>query len=362
MTTNPEIPQPLWSLLKRSSRSFYLSLAVLPGALRGPVGLAYLLARTADTIADTRVLPPADRWRQLAVVRGALDVPQTPRLREIGEALQGGRSVAWERELLARLPECHALLWQAEEGDRERIRGLLHLLLQGMQRELELFPAEETGRLVALQTTEDLLQHAYYAAGCVGEFWTGMAAAHCPGLRHWDVPRLARQGVRFGQGLQLTNILRDLPRDLRIGRCYLPRQELARLGLAPEDLLDPAALPSLQPLLQELIRLTLDCYADGRAYTLAVPRREFRMRLACAWPLLIGLATLARIRWEPGLLNPAAPIKIRRTEVYGILGRSTALAWWDGGFTRYWQSLEAKTRSGEFKTDNRQVKTDQFPS
>jgi farnesyl-diphosphate farnesyltransferase len=341
VATTLEIPQPLRSLLKQSSRSFYVSLSVLPRPLRGPVGLAYLLARAADTIADTRALPPADRLRQLAVVRGALDVPQAPRLRDIAEALQVGRSVAWERELIAGLPECHALLWQAETDDRERIRGLLHLLIQGMQRELELFPGEEEGRIVALETREDLLRHTYYAAGCVGEFWTGMGVAHCPGLRHWNVQRLARQGVRFGQGLQLTNILRDLARDLRIGRCYLPRQDLARHGLAPEGLLDPAASPRLQPLLEELIRLTLDCYADGKAYTLAVPRREFRLRLACAWPLLIGLATLARIRREPGLLNPAKPIKIRRAEVYGILARSTAVAWWDGGFVRYWQALEA---------------------
>ncbi len=359
MATIPGIPQPLQSLLKQSSRSFFLSLAVLPRALRGPIGLAYLLARAADTIADTRALPPTDRLRQLAIVRGALDVPQAPRLREISEALQVGRSAAWERELIARLPECHALLWQAETGDRERIRGLLHLLVQGMQRELELFPAEEEGRIVALQTREDLLRHAYYAAGCVGEFWTGMGVAHCPGLRHWNVPRLARQGVRFGQGLQLTNILRDLARDLRIGRCYLPRQDLDRYRLAPEELLDPAALPRLRPLLEELIQLTLDCYADGREYTLAVPRREFRLRLACAWPLLIGLATLARIRRGPDLLNPAVPIKIRRTEVYGILARSTAVAWWDGGFARYWRTLEAGARTSECKTDNRQVKTDQ---
>jgi farnesyl-diphosphate farnesyltransferase len=147
--------------------------------------------------------------------------------------------------------------------------------------------------------------------------------------------------VRFGQGLQLTNILRDLARDLRIGRCYLPRQDLDRYRLAPEELLDPAALPRLRPLLEELIQLTLECYADGREYTLAVPRREFRLRLACAWPLLIGLATLARIRRGPDLLNPAVPIKIRRTEVYGILARSTAVAWWDGGFARYWRILEA---------------------
>jgi farnesyl-diphosphate farnesyltransferase len=158
---------------------------------------------------------------------------------------------------------------------------------------------------------------------------------------------MARLGVRFGQGLQLTNILRDVARDLRIGRCYLPRQDLARYRLAPEELLDPAALPRLQPLVDEVIQATLDCYADGRTYTLAVPRSELRLRLACAWPLLIGLATLGRIRRAPNLLDPAAPIKIPRSQVYGILVRSSALACWDAGFLRSWQRLEADVRTNE---------------
>ena len=51
----------LGSLLRQVSRSFYLSLAVLPRSLREPIGLAYLLARAADTIADTRLIPRDDR-------------------------------------------------------------------------------------------------------------------------------------------------------------------------------------------------------------------------------------------------------------------------------------------------------------
>ena len=40
-------------LLKATSRSFYLSLQILPGQIKDQVGLLYLLARVADTIADT---------------------------------------------------------------------------------------------------------------------------------------------------------------------------------------------------------------------------------------------------------------------------------------------------------------------
>src|ERR1039458_9833921 len=56
-------------LLKASSRSFYLTLRVLPGAIRPQIGLAYLLARTTDTIADTGIVPLAQRLDALQKLR-----------------------------------------------------------------------------------------------------------------------------------------------------------------------------------------------------------------------------------------------------------------------------------------------------
>jgi farnesyl-diphosphate farnesyltransferase len=149
------------------------------------------------------------------------------------------------------------------------------------------------------------------------------------------------RGARFGQGLQLVNVLRDLPRDLRIGRCYLPRTELGRLGLAPQDLLDPATLPRARPLLDALIDEALACLDDGRAYTLAVPRREARLRLACVWPLLIGLGTLARLRRAENLLDSAVTGKVPRAEVRWLLARSLALVWSDRGLGAWVRRLAA---------------------
>jgi farnesyl-diphosphate farnesyltransferase len=133
------------------------------------------------------------------------------------------------------------------------------------------------------------------------------------------------RGARFGQGLQLVNVLRDLPRDLRIGRCYLPRAELGTLDLAPEDLLSPAAIGRVRPLLDALIDEALLRLDAGRAYTLAVPRREARLRLASLWPLLIGLGTLARLRRAENLLDPTVTVKVPRAEVRRLLARSLAL-------------------------------------
>src|SRR5271170_3687367 len=56
-------------LLRATSRSFYLTLRVLPTAIRPQIGLAYLLARTTDTIADTELIPRQTRLDALRELR-----------------------------------------------------------------------------------------------------------------------------------------------------------------------------------------------------------------------------------------------------------------------------------------------------
>ena len=329
--TSPRLLSDLLSdLLPRVSRSFYLSLRILPSGVRPALGLAYLFCRAADTIADTTLLPPDQRLVQLERYRLAFDKTDLSFLPELQHQLGERQSSPAERELLRRLDACFDLLAGLGSDDQGRIRELVLTLTQGMRMDLTVFPAQDgemTGGLAALRSRRDLDQYTYYVAGCVGEFWTRTAVAHCPALGGWDVTAMVEHGVRFGKGLQLTNILRDLAHDLRLGRCYLPREDLERLGLTPEELLEPANLGRVRPLLNELLDLSLSHYQAGWRYTLAIPRREWRLRLACAWPLLIGGATLARIRASRRLLDPAVRLKIARRQVYAIMLGSFLSVW-----------------------------------
>jgi farnesyl-diphosphate farnesyltransferase len=314
-------------LLRRVSRSFYLSVAVLSPDVRVPVAVAYLLARAADTIADTRLVEREQRIGHLRVLRDELDEARPDRVTAILGAVGPAQGLPAERELLARLPDCLAAYRALDPGNRHRVRTLLGVLIDGMTQDLRVFPPEGERKLGALDTRADLVRYTYLVAGCVGEFWTDIHMAHRPRLRDWDAMRMRALGVRFGQGLQMTNVLRDAPRDLREGRCYLPRQDLAALGLSPGDLLDPAASTAARPLLVELVRLALDWYAAGGEYMSAIPVRELRLRLACAWPLLIGLATLERLAATERWLDPAVVVKVRRSEVYGLMARSFTTVW-----------------------------------
>jgi farnesyl-diphosphate farnesyltransferase len=312
-------------LLKQVSRSFYLSLWILPRSLRTPIGLAYLFARAADTIADTALICPADRLTLLAQFRDLFQRYDATTLAVLRGALVGPQRVPAERELLCRLDECFAVFEACGPGDQARISQLLLTLTQGMVMDLTTFPSEHDGRVVALKTRHDLDQYTYCVAGCVGEFWTDMHVAHRPALQGWDVTLMKQWGLRFGKGLQMTNILRDLAQDLRIGRCYLPVEDLTHQGLLPEQLLEPAAIVRVRPILDEFLELTRDHYRQGWAYTLAIPRREVQMRLACAWPLLIGLRTLDLIARADNLLDATVTVKVPRAAVYSMLLSSSVL-------------------------------------
>lgn len=306
-------------LLKSVSRSFHLTLRALPAAIRPQIGLAYLLARATDTIADTEIIPWQERLITLRMLRDRILGTHGLPLDFAELAQQQGNDS--ERELLLRIEEAIEALSLLSAKDQERIREVITTIASGQELDLERFGPASPDQVIALQTHSGLEDYTYRVAGCVGVFWTRMVQAHLFHLAPMYESMLLKNGVWFGQGLQLINILRDLPRDLRRGRCYFPKDKLAEVGLTPEHLLDPAN--------EERFRLIYDAYLDfaearlaaGWEYTNALPRQFTRLRLACAWPILIGRRTLDLLRESP-VLDPAIEVRIPRSEVYQIVLRT----------------------------------------
>jgi farnesyl-diphosphate farnesyltransferase len=317
----------LGPLLKSVSRSFYLTLRILPAGMRDPVGLAYLLARAADTIADTTLIPPGRRLELLLGLRaqvngepggGALDAAM------IDVASQ--QTQADEKVLLESVPAALALLSRFGDADRRAVRGIVTTLTEGMEFDLRTFPDETSGQVAALTEWDELDRYTYLVAGCVGEFWTAMTLAHMPGVLKASPEMMTARGIRFGKALQMTNILRDCGKDLRIGRCYLPAVLLRRQGLRAEELAAPDASQRAAPVLLELTRTTLAYFRDAMDYTLAIPALSLRLRLACLWPIMIGLETMALLVGNDRWLDPASVSKVRRGDVYRIIARSLPMA------------------------------------
>jgi farnesyl-diphosphate farnesyltransferase len=145
--------------------------------------------------------------------------------------------------------------------------------------------------------------------------------------------------VRFGKGLQLTNIVKDIARDLRIGRCYVPESMLAEVELKPADLLVEANLPKFRPVLNRLITQAAEHLDEGWTYTMSIPVSEIRQRLACIWPIILAGETLKRVAVAQDLLNPAVNVKVPRSVVYRVMAITTLTCANAFVATSYWNHV-----------------------
>lgn len=158
-----------------------------------------------------------------------------------------------------------------------------------------------------LGSEDDLDAYTYQVAGCVGKFWT-LIGIETLGSRFSDhsSQALVDLGVNYGKGLQLINILRDLPRDLEAGRCYLP----------VDDANDRDALMEQ---FRDYCRRAEMLVEQGYEYSAQLKNR--RLRMASVLPAMLAEQTMDRLRaasWE----DLAAGIKISRPTVYGCLLRA----------------------------------------
>ena len=295
------------SILRDVSRSFYVSIRLLPVPLRDPIALAYLLARATDTIADTAdVNAPLrlERLRDLAALiqsDAAIVAPFATRPTDQGE-----------RALMERLPDCLEWLRVLPEEDRRDIRAALAEINEGQTLDVQRF--QDAAEIRALDRTDDLDRYTYLVAGCVGEFWTRICFRRLPRFTAQPLARMLEWGVDYGKGLQLVNILRDVGADLRAGRCYLPANELQAAGVAPADLLRDAT--RAEPILRAWQERAQQGLAAGVEYACAI--EPWRVRLATALPALIGLDTLTLLR-EAGAKVFESRIKIERATVRRIM-------------------------------------------
>lgn len=313
-------------LLRGVSRSFYLSIRLLPQAVRAPIAVGYLLARATDTVADTTALPQAERLALLQKLLAAIESP-TGDLSALAQQLAdfaNQQTDPHEKALMRTLPQCLKLLQGLSNADQASVRWVLGPITQG-----QLLDVTRFGQgLQALQTEQELTDYTWQVAGCVGEFWTELCDRHLGAFASLPTVALSEMGRRYGMGLQRLNILRDAGDDLGAGRCYLPQDRLAALGLSPAELAqgvklrDNTTLERVAPLFNDYLDLTQAQLLDGLTYSCALNSR--RLRVASALPALIGTRTLALLRqagpqaWQNQIKNR---IKMPRHEIRVLLWR-----------------------------------------
>jgi len=298
------------TILRSVSRSFYLSIRFLPSQLREAIALAYLLARTTDTVADTVRIPRAMRIDALKMLTDAIQgkVARELVITQVASFVPLQENDA-ERTLLDSLPDCLEWLEQTDSADRDDIRAVLEKITHGQMLDLRRF--DNPAQIRALETAADLDEYTYLVAGCVGEFWTRLCFRHLPDFASLSQDEMLALGRRYGMGLQLINVLRDAGSDLKAGRCYFPKEELHAVGVTAAQILSQSH--RFQPIYQRWLEKAQDGLECGMQYSRAIRNR--RVRSATVLPALIGARTLALLRKAGTSRALHETIKVPRREV-----------------------------------------------
>jgi farnesyl-diphosphate farnesyltransferase len=221
-------------LLLKTSRTFALTIPLLPEPTRSEVGVAYLLFRIIDTFEDAVHWTPEHRITALGQFAGLLDGPPEAAAAMVEAcARQPPVDHAGYRELLAKMPVVLRAFHALQAGAREPIRKHLARSADGMSG----FVSRVGPKGLELQTVEDLRDYCYAVAGIVGEMLTELFLLGRPAMAT-IAEDLRNRAAQFGEGLQLVNILKDARPDAAEGRIFLPRTASSReiFALAEDDL------------------------------------------------------------------------------------------------------------------------------
>lgn len=302
-------------LLLGVSRTFALTIPQLPAELCRVVSNGYLLCRIVDTIEDDPALDAAQKrhYSRLftAAVAGEADAGA---FAQSLSALLSSATIPAEHELIQLTPAVLQITHGFNAQQREALTTCVRVMAEGM------VYYQELDTRAGLADLAEMEKYCYYVAGVVGEMLTRLFCAYSPDIdKHGEEMR--RLSIAFGQGLQMTNILKDIWDDHRRGACWLPRDVFARHGFDLAGMTPGQRHAGFERGIDELIAIAHDCLGQALTYTLRIPARESGIRRFCF--LAIGMAglTLRKIHADKGRSH-AAPTKITRRSVKGVVAAS----------------------------------------
>lgn len=303
MTLNPS--------LKKNARTLYLSARILPRRVRRAFACAYLLCRMADTVADTVLLPPSLRE---GLIKDFPDLIKKQKKETVAKFKQEAAKVtegpAAEVALLSSLDGCLEEFNSLNKHQKDLTVDVVNAVCSAMVWDLGFFPSAESGLLKAVFNDEDTKKYCDYMGGAPGEFWAKLLLG---GKKN---AKFVEDAKCIGRALQITNILRDLPSDLRIGRCYIPVTDLTQAHLLPQDLLDIKSYRKLRPVICKWASWGADNLLRAPAFLEQISKLNFGARCAVAWPVLWSLDTLFMTAKSRNLLEAGTVQKISKKRIY----------------------------------------------
>jgi farnesyl-diphosphate farnesyltransferase len=328
--------------LPKVSRTFALNISVLKGDLHRSILTAYLFCRIIDTIEDATQLDPKIKIKLLLEFsrliqdadyrKGAL----TSWLREC-EAVDGSPN---DLELLSNTQRAFNVFDTLPANHQAQIIPSVSEMARGMTYFQKKFDADA---LTLLKNEEELEEYCYFVAGAVGEMLCNLFLEEIPHVSQHARKTMCDNAVSFGLGLQMTNISKDIIVDRGRGWSYVPRSLIESNGLTVEEFSAGTSETKNLQIMAQLLDKTMGHLQDALKFTLAIPRKDPRIRLFCIWPLWMAVETVAILHNNQKLLQSDDPVKISRKTVRQILRRTPLLCYSDTLLKLSFERIQKRT-------------------
>ena len=276
--------------LSTVSRTFALTIPLLPKELEDWVGNSYLLCRITDTIEDAVYLDNELKKFHMNKFASLLSSPigLEQWTKEICELVRSS-SNEHENELMAAIPEVVGRYYSYSSEVQYILRHTVTIMAKGMS---------QIERWAKIDSVDEVDHYCYSVAGVVGELLISLFAEHCPAMKK-NLDSQLPYAVSFGEALQLTNILKDVWDDLKRGVTWLP--------IKNDD-------PDRDAKVQEYISLAYGHCLQSMDFIKRMPVLQLGIRRFCLLTNAMAILTLRNIQANPGFKD-SKEIKITRKEV-----------------------------------------------
>ena len=299
-------------VLPAVSRTFALSIRVLPGELGRAVLTAYLLCRIADTLEDEPTMPAESKAALLEALERCFD---DVGLADAFPARVSDITGDAAHVRLTRNADLVFVLYRSlPEATRGHVRHWVMEMIAGMRKFVLLYPFG-----IRIQSVEEYKEYCYYVAGTVGYLLTDLWHEHASSISDARYLVLRERCREFAEALQTVNILKDVATDAKKeNSIYVPEDLLRLHGSSHATMLEPDRIPGTREALATLVQLAWRDLDGARSYLLLIPRRAVSIRLFCMMPLLFAYATLRDLTRTPQALARGDVVKISRREVKSL--------------------------------------------
>jgi len=320
----------LRDLLRAASRTFAIGIEQLPAVLCDAGTVAYLLLRVSDYLEDNQDMPAEKKIILLNLWANILqgDARCEELTSQIQEADTSNPDAVVAQHAADILERLNSLPMEVREII---VHHVIHSTY-GMARWVERGPQ--------VDDESDMDDYMFEVAGRVGYLLTHLFAWYSTAIRlkKDTLLPLARE---FGLALQTVNVIRGLRKDYERGWVYIPKQFLAAVNLTAHELFQPENHAEAIKVLDMLADKAERHLHGALTCVKSLPPWQHRIRLACIFPLMFAIRTLAISRRNADVFTDEA--KITREEVKRIVKDATLWGWSNLWLDSYYQKLTTVT-------------------